>query len=36
MWDEHGARFPVTILQVCFLSVTVMLVLTHGSLKIVK
>lgn len=36
MWDEHGARFPVTILQVCDLLVTAILVLIHGSLKIVK
>lgn len=36
MWDEHGARFPVTILQVCDYLVTAVLVLIYDSLKTVK
>jgi large subunit ribosomal protein L3 len=36
MWDEHGARFPVTVLQVCDHSLSVMVALMLGSLKVVK
>jgi hypothetical protein len=36
MWDEHGARFPVTVLQVCNLSLAVIVTLMPGSLKVVK
>jgi hypothetical protein len=36
MWDEHGARFPVTVLQVCDQSLSVVVALMSGSLKVVK